>query len=95
MYSPDLYFSTNFVRHNIYQVFESCSALAMLVTNRDEFVRRIFGVMYSNDAIARAVTLRFVASSALFVVTDFFVCRSLGVLAPLTAKRSTVQHAYE
>lgn len=51
------------------------------ILNVDEFVRRIFSVMHSNDPIARALTLRTLGAVAGRFVNLFFynVCHVLHV----------------
>lgn len=51
-------FSNNFLRVWILRVCQQSEKHLDKIMNVDEFVRRIFSVMHSNDPIARALTLR-------------------------------------
>ena len=50
----------NFLRLNILKVFQLSEKHITKITSVDEFLRRIFSVIHSNDPVARAVTLRYV-----------------------------------
>ncbi|EEC00174.1 integrator complex subunit, putative [Ixodes scapularis] len=49
---------TNFLRMLVLKVMQQSDKHLDKILNIDEFVRRIFSVMYSNDPVARALTLR-------------------------------------
>ena len=51
-------FSINFLRLNILKVLQVTEKHLNKITSVDEFLRRIYAVIHSNDPIARAVTLR-------------------------------------
>ena len=53
-----LFFSTNNLRFNILRVAQLSEKHLDKIQNVDEFVQRIFYVIHSNHAVARAVTLR-------------------------------------
>lgn len=53
-----LFDSNNFIRLNILRVVQQSEKHLDKILNVDEFLRRIFGVIHSNDPIARAITLR-------------------------------------
>ena len=48
----------NFLRLNILKVLQVTEKHLNKITSVDEFLRRIYAVIHSNDPIARAVTLR-------------------------------------
>jgi hypothetical protein len=52
----------NFLRLNILKVFQLSEKHITKITSVDEFLRRIFSVIHSNDPVARAVTLRYMYS---------------------------------
>lgn len=58
---------TNLLRLNILKVVQLCDKHLTKITNCDEFVRRIYSVMHSNDPVARAVTLRVFGSSSVIM----------------------------
>ena len=49
----------NFLRLNILKVFQISEKHITKITSVDEFLRRIYSVIHSNDPVARAVTLRY------------------------------------
>jgi integrator complex subunit 7 len=55
---------SNFCRLLILKVIEQSEKHLDKISNADEFVRRLFAVSYSNDPVARAVTLRALAAIA-------------------------------
>ncbi|XP_064476425.1 integrator complex subunit 7-like isoform X2 [Ornithodoros turicata] len=55
---------TNFLRMLVLKVMQQSDKHLDKILNIDEFVRRIFSVMYSNDPVARALTLRTLGSIA-------------------------------
>ena len=55
-----LIFRSNFLRHCILKVTQQSEKHLDRILNVDEFLRRIYMVMHSNDPVARAITLRFV-----------------------------------
>ncbi|XP_075725547.1 integrator complex subunit 7 [Rhipicephalus microplus] len=58
---------SNFLRMLVLKVVQQSERHLDKVLNIDEFVRRIFSVMYSNDPVARALTLRTLGSIAAIV----------------------------
>eukprot|EP01090_Pellita_catalonica_P020480 TRINITY_DN7340_c0_g1_i1.p1 TRINITY_DN7340_c0_g1~~TRINITY_DN7340_c0_g1_i1.p1 ORF type:complete len:186 (+),score=19.30 TRINITY_DN7340_c0_g1_i1:51-608(+) len=55
--------SNNFVRYFVFRIFKQCEAqLSKIDNNLDEVLRKIHGVLKSNDPIARALTLRTLCS---------------------------------
>lgn len=52
----------NFLRLLVLRVMQESEKHLDKILSVDEFVRRIFGVMYSNDPVARALTLRTLGS---------------------------------
>lgn len=52
------FFSNNFLRLCVLRVCQQSDKHLDKISNIDEFVRRIYSVIHSNDPIARAVTLR-------------------------------------
>ncbi|XP_044738328.1 integrator complex subunit 7 [Chrysoperla carnea] len=55
---------TNFLRIWILRVFEQSEKHLDKILNVDEFVRRVYSVMHSNDPVARALTLRTLGACA-------------------------------
>lgn len=55
---------SNFCRLLILKVIQQTEKHLDKISNADEFVRRLFAVSYSNDPVARAVTLRALAAIA-------------------------------
>lgn len=53
---------SNFLRLWVLRVCQQSESHLQKILNVDEFVRRIFSVSHSNDAIARALTLRTLGS---------------------------------
>ena len=51
--------STNLLRLNILKVVQLSDKHLNKITSVDEFLRRIFSVIHSNDPVARAITLRY------------------------------------
>lgn len=49
---------SNFLRLCVLRVCQQSEKHLDKISNVDEFVRRVFSVIYSNDPIARALTLR-------------------------------------
>ncbi|XP_064622387.1 integrator complex subunit 7-like [Lineus longissimus] len=60
-------FGTNFLRLCILKVTQQSEKHLEKVINVDEFIRRIFSVIHSNDPIARAITLRTLGSMACII----------------------------
>lgn len=52
------FFSNNFLRMSVLRVCQQSEKHLDKISNVDEFVRRVFSVIHSNDPIARALTLR-------------------------------------
>lgn len=52
-----LFDSNNFIRLNILRVVQQSEKHLDKILNVDEFLRRIFGVIHSNDPIARAIEM--------------------------------------
>lgn len=55
-----VFFSNNLLRWCILRVIQQCDKHLDKVLNVEEFVRRIYTVIHSNDSVARALTIRFV-----------------------------------
>ncbi len=49
---------SNFLRHCVLKVTEQSEKHLDKILNVDEFLRRIYTVIYTNDPVARAITLR-------------------------------------
>ena len=54
-----VFFSTNVLRFQILRVAHQSVKHLDKILNVDEFVQRIFYVIHSNHAVARAITLRY------------------------------------
>lgn len=50
----------NFLRLNILKVFQLTEKHLQKIISMDEFIRRIYSVIHSNDSSARGVTLRYI-----------------------------------
>lgn len=57
------FFRSNFLRLCVLKAIQSSRKHLDKIFNVDEFCRRFFAVIHSNDPIARSVTLRFVSFS--------------------------------
>lgn len=53
-----LFNRNNFLRLNILKVLQLTDKHLQKIISVDEFIRRIYSVMHSNDSLARGVTLR-------------------------------------
>lgn len=58
---------TNFLRLWILRVCQQCERHLEKIVSIDEFIRRIFSVIHSNDPIARSLTLRTIGSLAILI----------------------------
>ncbi|XP_074662713.1 integrator complex subunit 7-like [Tubulanus polymorphus] len=58
---------SNFLRLCILKVTQQCQRHLDKIINVDEFIRRIFSVIHSNDAVARSLTLRTLGSMAAII----------------------------
>ncbi|XP_025105728.1 integrator complex subunit 7-like [Pomacea canaliculata] len=67
----------NFIRLNILRVVQQSEKHLDKILNVDEFLRRIFGVIHSNDPIARAITLRMMGSIASIVPEKTLIHHSI------------------
>lgn len=68
-----IHFRNNLLRWCILRVIQQCDRHLDKVLNVDEFVRRLYTVIHSNDSVARALTIRFVLNyrCAIFVDCQF------------------------
>ncbi len=53
----------NFIKLCVLRVIQQSERHLDKITNVDEFVKRIFTVLHSNDPVARALTLRWISAS--------------------------------
>lgn len=53
-----LFSSNNFLRLCVLKVTQQSEKHLEKILNVDEFVKRVFSVIHSNDPVARAITLR-------------------------------------
>lgn len=58
LFSSVFHFSSNLVRLWVLRVCQQSEKHTEKILNVDEFVKRIFMVIHSNDPVARALTLR-------------------------------------
>lgn len=52
------FFRNNFLRLCVLKVTQQSEKHLEKILNVDEFVKRVFSVIHSNDPVARAITLR-------------------------------------
>ncbi|KAJ2721968.1 Integrator complex subunit 7 [Coemansia sp. Benny D115] len=57
--------SPNFLRYHIAQVFEASQHHLPQISQKEELLKRILGVLYSNDSIARTLALRLVGNGSI------------------------------
>lgn len=62
----------NFLRLCVLKVTQLSEKHLEKILNVDEFVKRVFSVIHSNDPVARAITLRFTVFTSLYS-SEFFV----------------------
>jgi hypothetical protein len=62
-------YRSNILRLCVLQVTQQSEKHLEKITNIDEFVRRIYAVIHSNDPIARALTLRYVSRVRILVLS--------------------------
>ena len=55
-------FRNNFLRLCVLKVTQQSEKHLEKILNVDEFVKRVFSVIHSNDPVARAITLRYACS---------------------------------
>ena len=84
----------NFLRLCVLRVVQDSQAHLEKILNVDEFMKRIFSVIHSNDPIARSLTLRYKFKFAAKVARENnnFYIRMFGSLAPIVAERKNVHH---
>lgn len=61
-------FRNNFLRLCVLKVTQQSEKHLEKILNVDEFVKRVFSVIHSNDPVARAITLRFVCLFLPFII---------------------------
>lgn len=69
-------FRNNFLRLCVLKVTQQSEKHLEKILNVDEFVKRVFSVIHSNDPVARAITLRFF----LFFLFSFFYLLSYNIV---------------
>ena len=69
MMFANFYYSDNFVRLCIVQVFRESQKHLDKINNIEEFQIRIFQVIHSNDPVARAITIRYSIALSVILVS--------------------------
>ena len=70
----NFYYSDNFVRLCIVQVFRESQKHLDKINNIEEFQIRIFQVIHSNDPVARAITIRYFIVLIVSYLVDVWNC---------------------